>query len=103
MSFYFTNAPEAYDYWYVKTVKPTVVASNDPKQGPKTGRACWRLIEVSDQERFDFYQLPRYGSGLYQAYEPGSEQANYLGLPATVAETMSASRLVDDWDDITSG
>ena len=77
--YFYTNADTAYDYWYVDTVK-TVVATNDKNQAHKP----WRLVAVSDLDRFNNCQIPRYGSGLRQAFAPGSDAANYLGLPATV-------------------
>jgi hypothetical protein len=48
---WYTNAPEVYDYSYVRTVR---FVSDSSK---------WRLIEVSDQDRFQRFQRPRYGSG----------------------------------------
>jgi len=54
---WYTNAPEAYDYPYVETVR---YVSDSSK---------WRLIEVSDQKRFHGFQRPRYGSGLYVAVD----------------------------------
>ena len=47
-----TNAPEAYDYSYVSTVKPI----------DDTG---WRQIKVTDIGRFESHQKPRYASGMF--------------------------------------
>ena len=67
----FTNAPESYDYWYVKTVD--TVKDRFGKD--------WRLIEVSDSYRFENFQIPRYGSGLRQAFTAKDKDSlEYLGL-----------------------
>jgi hypothetical protein len=50
---YWTNAPEEYDYSYVETVRFLPEGSS------------WRLIRATDHERFQGFQRPRYGSGLY--------------------------------------
>ncbi len=66
--YYFTNAPEAYDYWYVTTVTQL--------------EGCnWRLVEVRDQERFEACQGPRYLSGWHAYVEADTEEAMHLGLP----------------------
>ena len=54
---WYTNAPEAYDYSYVRTVRYA------------SGQSKWRLVEVFDQKRFHGFQIPRYGSGLYVAVD----------------------------------
>ena len=69
---WWTNAPEGYDYAYVRTV-----ASGTDRYGKP-----WRLIEVTDLERFTKFQLPRYQSGLKQAHPVGSADAEYLQLVA---------------------
>lgn len=77
---YFTNAPEAYDYGYCETV------------GMLHGMDGWRLIRVSDEDRFFTFQVPRYMSGLYQAVAPYSDDAGYFNLPpvGTPAEQCNA-------------
>lgn len=65
-----TNAPQAYDYGCCTTVGEV----KDP-----SGKV-WRRIVVSDAYRFENYQRPRYGSGLYQAYREGSPDAKERGL-----------------------
>jgi len=62
---FYTTAPEAYDYWYVTTVRQI---------------GDWRLIEVTDEIRFRNCQTPRYESGLHTAVEADSERARELGL-----------------------
>ena len=57
---FWTNAPEAYDYNYVKTVR-TISGKH---HGP------WRYIEVTDRDRFKNFQTPRYGSGMYIVVVP---------------------------------
>ena len=56
---FFTNAPEAYDYSYVTTVRMLPDSYG-------TARCVWREITVSDALRFEHYQTPRYASGMYQ-------------------------------------
>jgi len=69
----YTNAPECYDYWYVKTLKTLV---------DKDGKD-WRLLEVSDESRFENFQRPRYGSGLKQSFtEEDADEITYRGLPS---------------------
>lgn len=93
--YYLTNAPEVYDYTYVETVKTASI----PDNGKLYSRGPWRLIKVADVFRFTSYQLPRYASGLFQAYMPGSEGAEYLGLPATVDECLKQCSGKDNDDD----
>ncbi len=72
MSYHFTTAPEAYDYSYVKTVATLPSCS-------------WRLIEVSDEARFERFQTPRYLSGFNGVVKADTVEAERLGLPTTVA------------------
>ena len=65
--YFFTSAPAAYDYAYVTTVAP----ANLPG---------WRVIRVEDLERFNGYQVPRYGSGLHPAFKVDSPEATAIGL-----------------------
>jgi len=60
MRYYLTNAPEAYDYFYIRTLGTIEILA--PNQKP------WRLIVSSDEMRMQSYQIPRYQSGLYQCY-----------------------------------
>jgi hypothetical protein len=71
MLFYFTNAPEAFDYPCVKTL-------GRAKAG--NCRGTWRVIEVLDFDRFESYQEPRYNSGCYIAVGLGHEMAAYFQL-----------------------
>lgn len=72
----YTDAPEAYDYWYVETVemrtlKPRVIKLND--RGVEHWRLApvvvkgktWRKVKVHDLNRFNNFQVPRYNSGLH--------------------------------------
>jgi hypothetical protein len=77
---WWTNAPEAYDYDYVETIGRGTDRYGKP----------WRMILVTDLERFRNFQVPRYGSGLKQAYQFGSEDAKYLQL--TVSSTEEGRR-----------
>ncbi len=76
MSYHFTNAPEAYDYSYVKTVATLPTCS-------------WRLIEVMDEMRFERFQTPRYLSGWNGIVEADSTEAKHLGLPPS-AELLAS-------------
>ena len=64
---YLTSAPADYDYHYIKTIK---VLKNS------TGRTL-RLIESSDESRFNSYQINRYFSGLHFCWELDSDNAKY--------------------------
>jgi hypothetical protein len=55
-----TNAPAAYDYWYVKDTGKSVNG--------------FRLVEVTDRERWEQFQVPRYESGMNIAF-PASDKA----------------------------
>jgi len=55
-TFAWTDAPMAYDYWYVETIKT---------------HGEWRKIEIFDQYRFDNFQRLRYASGGYQVRTEG--------------------------------
>ena len=79
----FTNAPECYDYSYVSTIRALADG--------------WRMIEVTDPERFNRFQIPRYGSGLFATVSVDSSEAEALGLPssATLAEGEQATSLAD--------
>lgn len=72
---FFTNAPESYDYNYVETIR---FVQGDNPQG--IGGSNWRLIEVTDLSRFNNFQRPRYGSGLYQVHTLDSDEAKRLRL-----------------------
>ena len=65
---WWTNAPSNYDYWYVTTRAPA-------------DEYGWRLIEVTDANRFERYQQPRYLSGLYSAFRMTDELAEIHNLP----------------------
>lgn len=67
MTRYYTDAPEDYDYWYVTTIAPANIGG-------------WRVIEVTDDLRFEGFQLPRYNSGLHAAFKMGSDAAKAVGL-----------------------
>jgi len=54
-----TNAPEVYDYGYVKVINPHAVTITD-KMG--TERKVMRLVQMPDDYTFN-YQTGRYGSG----------------------------------------
>jgi hypothetical protein len=73
MAFWLTNAPDDYDYGYVKTVQ---------ELGTVTGeRGKWRVIEDSDTEgRFEGYQKPRYQSGMYAVYPANGPDAKRMGV-----------------------
>lgn len=75
-TYFLTNAEEAYDYDYVRTL--FVVQSKHGKD--------YRVIAVRDEYRFQNFQLPRYGSGLRQAHALDSEDAAYLFTPGTLEE-----------------
>ena len=79
-SLWWTNAPEEYDYSYVQTVRYLPEGSS------------WRLIRVSDQERFKSFQRFRYGSGLYVAVSvTDTAMLASFNLPAlTLNEILSA-------------
>jgi hypothetical protein len=62
-----TNAHEDYDYWYVRSLSEFVIKG-----------VTWRVIEVADMERFNTYQLGRYGSGMKVAYPYESQEAQDL-------------------------
>lgn len=54
----FTNAPEAYDYHYVRTLEARVC--------PFTGDTVRRLqVAIGCDDKASRYQIPRYWSGLY--------------------------------------
>lgn len=76
----FTNAPEAYDYSYVETIHPEVAWLN-------VGNArAIRAVRVTDEYRWENFQAPRYGSGLYLSWTPAELKENVeAGLvePAT--------------------
>lgn len=72
---YYTNAPNAYDYSYVETIE-----SGLREGGRRSVWQPWRLISVSDAERFARYQLPRYNSGGYAALRADSKEAQCLEL-----------------------
>ena len=77
MLFYFTNAPEAFDYPCVKTL-------GRAKAG--NCRGTWRVIAVLDFPRFVGFQAPRYSSGLYVSVALGSEMAEYFQLAVDAAQ-----------------
>ena len=86
ISLWYTNAPEEYDYSYVETVREV--------------SPTWRLVRVSDQMRFENFQRPRYGSGLYVAVEAAPGHDNTLGVlasfglePLSLNEVLSALNL----------
>ena len=79
----YTDAPEAYDYWYVRTLEMRTLKPRAPFV-PK-GKT-WRKIEVQDLNRFNGYQVPRYDSGLHFTSEeppPGWDDAEHH-VPPTV-------------------
>ena len=79
----YTDAPEAYDYWYVRTLEMRTLKTRYPFV-PK-GKT-WRKIEVQDLNRFNGYQVPRYDSGLHFTSEeppPGWDDAEHH-VPPTV-------------------
>lgn len=55
----YTNAPEDYDYSYVKTVSRLEPMNENNRSG-------WRKIAITDMDRFKNFQMPRYQSGMYQ-------------------------------------
>jgi len=65
---YITSAPEAYDYWYTKTVR--VLGTYGGKQV--------REITHNDPMRFRDFQIPRYGSGLYFCHPKDSDDGKYI-------------------------
>ncbi len=70
LSWWWTTAPEAYDYSYVVSV------------GRADGEgAGWRLVAVSDRVRFEGHQEPRYHSGLHACVEADTDEALARGLP----------------------
>ena len=97
MKIYLTNALEDYDCYYVTTLR---VLPNQPRPSDYLGdeshqveikqhyRGQWRLIAVSDMYRFTAYQVPRYQSGLFQAYEQDSPE---------YAAVMKTLRVTDEW------
>ena len=79
----YTDAPEAYDYWYVRTLEMRTLKPRAPFV-PK-GKT-WRKIEVQDLNRFNNFQVPRYDSGLHFTSEeppPGWDKAE-RHVPPTV-------------------
>ena len=58
-----TTADKVYDYWYVTRTGLTKESH---------GRT-WHQVEVSDRQRWEGYQVPRYNSGLEVAYEEGTD------------------------------
>jgi len=69
----YTDAPEAYDYWYVRTLEMRTLRSPILSKG-----RTWRKIEVHDLNRFNNFQVPRYNSGLRLTSEeppPGWDDA----------------------------
>lgn len=68
VSYYWTNASEAYDYYYVSTVA-------------RLPGCKWRLIAVRDQLRFDAFQQVRYLAGWHGCVRWDSPEAAALGLP----------------------
>ena len=70
LSWWWTTAPEAYDYSYVATVARA-----------EDECAAWRLLAVSDRLRFESCQEPRYHSGLHPCVEADTEEALARGLP----------------------
>lgn len=78
---FYTNAPEAFDYHYVKTVKT---------YRKKPGQTFeWRQVEVDTDHvpTFEAYQKPRYASGLYSTLQAGDTAeirmwVERFGLPA---------------------
>ena len=72
--FYFTTAPEAYDYGYVTTVATGIRS--------KIGRKLWRLIKSVDAARFESFQSPRYASGFHGCVQAESRDAQLHGFPS---------------------
>lgn len=58
----YTNAPRVYDYSYMEEISTEMI-----------GVVLWRCLKVHDEFRYEFYQKPRYGSGLYQVIEDHAE------------------------------
>jgi len=68
-----TNAAPAYDYWYVKDTGTSVKG--------------FRLVEVSDKERWEQFQVPRYQSGWHVAFLANDTvQLKNFGLPAKASK-----------------
>ena len=64
----YTDASEAYDYWYVRTLETRTLKPRYPFAGREE---TWRKVEVHDLYRFDNFQVPRYNSGLrFMSEEP---------------------------------
>lgn len=86
---WWTNAPTNYDYWYVATVFNALSAEPvdlSNRGVPPYDRHAptilgWRLIEVTDADRFERYQRPRYASGRHIAFRMTDELAEIHNLP----------------------
>ena len=90
---YYTNAPNAYDYSYVETIE-----SGLREGGGRSVWQPWRLISVSDAERFARYQLPRYNSGGYAALRADSKEAQCLELsPQGFIAKLNDGAWCGDW------
>ena len=74
--YYFTMAPEAYDYGCTETVKAEVP---DGLSG-----ALYRLVCVTHDgnDSFADNQCDRYWSGLHRPWEADSQDAQNLGFPS---------------------
>lgn len=75
-----TNAPAAYDYWYVKDTGKVVNG--------------FRLVEVKDKECWEQFQLPRYESGMNIAF-PASDKASVerFGLGAKAKKNPTKKKV----------
>lgn len=75
LGFAFTTAPEAYDYWYTHTVASGIEGRDRDGE--------WRLVAFTDAMRFENFQSPRYGSGLYPVFlATDDERRDLFELPA---------------------
>ena len=62
-----TNAPEAYDYSYVRDTGVTALSLDEATR--------YRLVEVTDLARWEACQIPRYASGWCVAFLAASHRA----------------------------
>lgn len=90
MTYFWTTAPEAYDYSYTSTIETAV---------DKYGKT-YRLVGNTDSYRFANFQMHRYGSGMHPCFEEDSEHAEYLGLKRSVIKNLTpaeALQAVKGW------
>ena len=92
-----TNAPVDYDY-------PGVVegVSEVEKVTRSMGRdkvVKWRLVRVLDEERFNRFQIPRYGSGFRVVFPEDGPDARTHGLVDTWIVRVNGSCVYDGADE----